>query len=87
MYADLPVLGKVEADQQELPGSSTGSDPDDAEIMEALSQQQQQQKSQFKKVSGPKLQDPYSSDESWFMPITCAIAVFLPILFCLCRVR
>ena len=41
----------------------------------------------FKKTSGPKSQDPYASDESWFMPITMAIAVFLPVLFCLCRVR
>ena len=41
----------------------------------------------FKKTSGPKLQDPYASDDSWFMPITIAIAVYLPVLFCLCRVR
>lgn len=41
----------------------------------------------FKRTSGPKAHDPYTSDDSWFMPITLAIAVFLPVLFCLCRVR
>ncbi len=41
----------------------------------------------FTKTSGPKTQNPYMTDESWFMPITIAIAVFLPVLFCLCRVR
>lgn len=41
----------------------------------------------FKKTSGPRTQDPYASDDSWFMPITIAVAVFLPVLFCLCRVR
>ena len=41
----------------------------------------------FKRTSGPKVHDPYASDDSWFMPITLAVAVFLPVLFCLCRVR
>jgi hypothetical protein len=41
----------------------------------------------FKKPSGPRTLNPYSLDESWFMPITVAIAVFLPILFCMCRIR
>lgn len=41
----------------------------------------------FRRTSGPKMTDPYASDDSWFMPITIAVAVFLPVLFCLCRVR
>ncbi len=41
----------------------------------------------FKHASGPRVSNPYSSDESWFWPITIAIAIFLPVLFCLCRVR
>lgn len=41
----------------------------------------------FKRTSGPRVRDPYASDDSWFMPITVAVAIFLPILFCLCRVR
>ena len=39
----------------------------------------------FQRTSGPRTKDPYASDDSWFMPITIAIALFLPILFCLCR--
>lgn len=41
----------------------------------------------LKHTSGPKTTNPYTSDESWFMPITVAIAIFLPVLFFLCRVR
>ncbi len=48
---------------------------------------EEEQESKFKRTSGPKVTDPYASDDSWFMPITIAIAVFLPVLFCLCRVR
>jgi len=28
-----------------------------------------------------RVQDPYASDDSWFMPITIAVALFLPVLF------
>ena len=48
---------------------------------------EEEQESKFKRTSGPKVTDPYASDDSWFMPITIAVAVFLPVLFCLCRVR
>ena len=48
---------------------------------------EQNKETKFKRTSGPKAHNPYSSDEGWFMPITIAIAVFLPILFCMCRVR
>lgn len=41
----------------------------------------------FSRTSGPKVKDPYASDDSWFMPITIAVAVFLPVLFFLCRVK
>lgn len=44
----------------------------------------QSTETKFKRTSGPKTQNPYTSDESWFMPITIAIAVFLPVLFCMC---
>ena len=39
----------------------------------------------FQKTSGPKVQNPYEADESWFWPLTLVIAAFLPIVFCLCR--
>jgi len=50
-------------------------------------QEDSEPQQKFKKTSGPKMRDPYASDESWFMPITIAVAVFLPVLFFLCRVR
>lgn len=39
----------------------------------------------FQRTSGPRAEDPYATDDSWFMPITIVIALFLPVLFCLCR--
>ena len=39
----------------------------------------------FQRTSGPRVKDPYATDDSWFMPITIVIALFLPVLFCLCR--
>ena len=39
----------------------------------------------FKKTSGPRIRSPYDSDESWFWPVTVVVALFLPIIFCLCR--
>ena len=49
--------------------------------------EEQSNERKFKRPSGPRVMNPYSSDESWFWPITIAIAVFLPVLFCLCRLR
>ena len=41
---------------------------------------------QFSKKSGPKVTDPYAADETSFLyPILIAVAVFIPTLFCLCR--
>lgn len=60
-----------------------GSDTDDTDLEDDASETQQK----FSRTSGPKAEDPYASDDSWFMPITIAVAVFLPVLFCLCRVR
>ena len=39
-----------------------------------------------RKTSGPKAIDPYANDESSMLyPIAIAIGVFLPTLFCLCK--
>lgn len=36
--------------------------------------------------SGPKAVDPYAADETSFLfPVLIAIAIFIPTLFCLCR--
>lgn len=39
-----------------------------------------------RKPSGPKQPDPYETDESsMLMPILIAIGMFIPLLFCLCK--
>ena len=37
--------------------------------------------------SGPKVQDPYATDDtgSMMLPVFVAICAFIPLLFCLCR--
>lgn len=76
LSAEIPALPPPQQDP-----SPVDQDPDMDEWNEPSTP------NKFKKTSGPRTQSPYSSDESWFMPITIAIAVFLPILFCMCRVR
>lgn len=76
LSAEIPALPPPQQDP-----SPVDQDPDMDEWREPSTP------NKFKKMSGPRTQSPYSSDESWFMPITIAIAVFLPILFCMCRVR
>ena len=41
----------------------------------------------YKRPSGPKVQDPYATDDtnSMLLPIVVAIGAFIPILFCLCK--
>lgn len=75
-FAEIPALPPLQHD----PESSEHSEQDSewAESTKEL---------KFKRTSGPRTHDPYASDDSWFMPITVAVAVFLPVLFCLCRVR
>lgn len=74
---DMPALPPIEVVQDVDPEQG---DPD-SEWNEP------EKEAKFKRTSGPRVMDPYASDESWFMPITIAVAVFLPVLFCLCRVR
>lgn len=73
---ELPALPPIQEATEPL---DMDSDTDDLP--------EEEKENTFKRTSGPKIKDPYASDESWFMPITIAIAVFLPVLFCLCRVR
>lgn len=75
-YIDLPSLIST--------SDPTMSTPSDLQ-MDMAEEVEPEQK--FTRTSGPKAKDPYSSDDSWFMPITIAIAIFLPVLFFLCRVR
>lgn len=52
---------------------------------DVVEEEPQESQRKFKKTSGPKVNNPYESDESWFWPLSVVIAIFLPIIFCLCR--
>ena len=77
VFPELPALPPVQQDPDEMPSRQEA----DTEWGET------KKESRIKHSSGPRVVDPYASDDSWFMPITIAIAVFLPVLFCLCRLR
>ena len=76
-FLDIPALSAPVVEETFSP------DSEDADMEDESAESQQK----FSRTSGPKAKDPYASDDSWFMPITIAVAVFLPVLFCLCRVR
>lgn len=79
-FLELPSLVPLETLRQQ----QMENQPKEGDIEWGETRNEQQK---FKRTSGPRVTNPYSSDESWFWPITIAIAVFLPVLFCLCRVR
>lgn len=76
-YPEIPALPPTYEEADTPTGDS------DMDMEEDVQETQQK----FSRTSGPKAKDPYATDDSWFMPITIAVAVFLPVLFCLCRVR
>ena len=68
----LPPLPGADLDEEE----SEDSDDDETEEI----------KPKRHITSGPKTPDPYAADESSFLyPILIALAIFIPTLFCLCR--
>ena len=77
--SEIPALGSPVVEED--------TDSSDSEDMESEEEPSETTQQKFSRTSGPKAEDPYASDDSWFMPITIAIAVFLPVLFFLCRVR
>lgn len=61
------------------PGEENEDEDDDDESKE-------DKPKKHRKLSGPKSINPYANDESsMLIPIAVAIAVFLPTLFCLCK--
>ncbi|XP_002730460.1 malectin-B-like [Saccoglossus kowalevskii] len=63
-----------------------GLDLDEEEPEEDLEEDKPMKPKAGRKTSGPKTVDPYAADESSMMfPIVIAIGVFIPTLFCLCR--
>ena len=81
---ELPALVPLDVLRQQQQMENNPKEGSDVEWGDSSDNSEQQK---FKRTSGPRTNDPYSSDESWFWPITIAIAIFLPVLFCLCRVR
>lgn len=41
----------------------------------------------LRRPSGPKVQDPYSTDDTstMLLPVFVAVGAFIPLLFCLCK--
>lgn len=73
---DVPKLPPLQGPQDE---------EDEKDEVDSESQKVEQPKKP-RKTSGPKSDDPYANDDtSMLFPICIAIGVFLPTLFCLCR--
>lgn len=77
LYAEIPALPPPYIQEPEVAESDTDYDEETQDVPDQ----------KFSRTSGPRVKDPYASDDSWFMPITIAVAVFLPVLFFLCRVK
>ena len=80
LFAGLEILCYLLAEITKLPPLPKAESEEDMDDFES-----EKSSRKFQRTSGPRTKDPYASDDSWFMPITIAIALFLPILFCLCR--
>ena len=73
-FTDVPKLPPLPR-----PGEDNEDEDDEEESKEDKPKKQ-------RKLSGPKAINPYANDESsMLIPIVVAIAVFLPTLFCLCK--
>lgn len=74
-----------QSDVPKLPALPSPQDEEDEKEDSEESQKTDQPKKP-RKTSGPKSIDPYANDDSsMLIPICVAIGVFLPTLFCLCR--
>ena len=77
LSTDIPKLPPIPG--QDLDDEEEDDEEDDDDDAERNSKK-------FTKKSGPKVTDPYAADETSFLyPILIAVAVFIPTLFCLCR--
>ena len=61
---------------------ATEEEEDDEEV-----EDESQKVKKTRRPSGPKVQDPYASDDtgSMMLPVFVAVGAFLPLLFCLCK--
>ena len=74
LFSDVPKLDPLPG-----PADEDGDDEEDKDVKEDKPKKE-------RKTSGPKATNPYANDESSMLfPIFVAIGVFLPTLFCLCK--
>ncbi|CAD5120917.1 DgyrCDS9472 [Dimorphilus gyrociliatus] len=76
LMEDIPVLPP-------LPGREKQTREEDEEEEEV----EEPKLAKRRNPSGPKVQDPYASEDtgSMMLPILAAVGIFIPTLFCLCR--
>ena len=70
----LPALQGVDGNQEE----------EEEEEEDLLNDSKQKMP---RRPSGPKVQDPYSTDDTstMLLPVFIAVGAFIPVLFCLCK--
>lgn len=75
--SDVPKLGPL----QGLDGTMEEEEEEDEEMMNESKQKQTH------RPSGPKVKDPYSTDDTstMLLPVFVAVGAFIPLLFCLCK--
>ncbi|XP_060071002.1 malectin-A-like [Ylistrum balloti] len=66
-----------------LPGTETSREEEEVDEEEETSDRP----SKARRPSGPKVKDPYASDDTstMLLPVIMALGAFIPLLFCLCK--
>ncbi|XP_021344149.1 malectin-B-like [Mizuhopecten yessoensis] len=66
-----------------LPGTETTREEEEVEDEE----DSPDRPSKARRPSGPKVKDPYASDDTstMLLPVIIALGAFIPLLFCLCK--
>ena len=74
-FADVPKLPPLPSVHE-----NENDQPDDEES------KSEDKPERIRKASGPKAIDPYASDESsLLLPVLIGLGIFIPTLFCLCK--
>ena len=82
----LPEIIKKPPPEEVAEDESADDEEEEDESYEPPSKQSPSSKSREKLKSGPPAADPYAEDNSsYVVPIMVAFAVFIPSLFCVCR--
>ena len=80
LAADVPKLAPTNVQPSQPP-------MEEEEEEEVDYAQQQRRKTHHHPPPGPKVPDPYASDDtsSMMLPVFVAIGAFVPLVFCLCK--